>query len=94
MLFITTRSLKKETYTSSKKRYATDCSIKRCKLLMFSYYQAVDAEGEGIPDLLDIYMKHCSDKSIGPFGGELHPSYDEAWNPPGTGVNRLYAVYY
>ena len=47
------------------------------------FYQAVRAEGYGIPDLLDTYMKHCSDKTIGPFGGQLYPQYDEAWNPPG-----------
>lgn len=38
----------------------------------------------GIPDLLDTYMKHCTDKTIGPYGGELYPTYDQAWNPPGT----------
>ena len=37
----------------------------------------------GIPDLLDTYMKHCTDKTIGPYGGELYPTYDQAWNPPG-----------
>ena len=51
---------------------------------MVIFDQAVRAEGYGIPDLLDTYMKHCSDKTIGPFGGQLYPEYDEAWNPPGS----------
>ena len=41
------------------------------------------AEGNGLVDLLDNYMKVCTDKEIVPIGGVLHLVYDEAWNPPG-----------
>ena len=46
--------------------------------------QAVTAEGNCLVDLLDNYMKKCSDKKIVPIGGVLHLVYDEAWNPPGN----------
>ena len=35
-------------------------------------------------DLLDTYMKNCTDKSIGPYGGTLFLQYDDPWNPPGN----------
>ena len=35
-------------------------------------------------DLLDTYMKNCTDKSIRPYGGTLFLQYDDPWNPPGT----------
>ena len=41
------------------------------------------AEGNSLVDLLDNYMKKCTDKKIIPIGGVLHLVYDEAWNPPG-----------
>lgn len=34
-------------------------------------------------DLLDTYMKNCTDKSIRPYGGTLFLQYDDPWNPPG-----------
>lgn len=50
---------------------------------LVSTLQAVSAEGSSLVDLLDNYMKNCTDKKIVPFGGQLHLVYDEAWNPPG-----------
>ena len=44
----------------------------------------VTAEGNSLVDLLDNYMKKCTDKKIVPIGGVLHLVYDEAWNPPGN----------
>ena len=41
------------------------------------------AEGKSLVDLLDNYIKQCTDKKIVPIGGQLHLVYDEAWKPPG-----------
>ena len=43
-------------------------------------------------DLLDTYMKNCTDKSIRPYGGTLFLQYDDPWNPPGKMdvIRRLY----
>ncbi len=46
-------------------------------------FQAVQAEGYSLVDLLDTYMKNSVDKTIGPFGGKLYLVYHEPWNPPG-----------
>jgi hypothetical protein len=49
----------------------------------------VTAEGNSLVDLLDNYMKKCTDKKIVPIGGVLHLVYDEAWNPPEIDMDQL-----
>ena len=51
------------------------------------------AEGNCLVDLLDNYMKVCTDKEIVPIGGVLHLVYDEAWNPPGQSTTHCVYVY-
>ncbi|XP_019852537.1 PREDICTED: uncharacterized protein LOC100638682 [Amphimedon queenslandica] len=66
--------------------------IAKCGPLYKFEKSAVNADGMGIPDLLDTYMKHCTDKTIGPYGGELYPTYDQAWNPPEIDFNKFGSV--
>lgn len=62
--------------------------VQRGKMWYFDR-SALKAEGYSLVDLLDTYLKNCTDKKVAPFGGTLHIVYDEAWNPPPVDMEEL-----
>ena len=71
-----------ECHASATGMYVYEC----CKFMenMVVFDQDMKTGEYEIPDLLDTYMKHCPDKTIGPFGGQL---YHETWNPQGCFIS-------
>ena len=62
--------------------YAQTTKIHSLSAFVFLPLQTVSADGCSLVDLLDTYMKNCTDRTIKPFGGQLFLQYDEPWNPP------------